>query len=128
MLEIAEYLLKRKPGLRVFLDGRPFSRAYQRESVGAAAARIGTPLAVIECVGKETTALGRIRRDLESGSHLAANRTAELYFDKKRDFEREPLTELRLTVNSDQELEASINEAEKYLKSLEGVPVPERSN
>ena len=128
MLETAEYVLQRKPTLRVFLDGRPFSRAYQRESVRASAARINSPLAVIECVANESTALGRIRRDLESRSHLAANRTAELYFEKKRDFEREPLTEPRLTISSDQELESSIHEAEKYLESLELHPVPQGSN
>ena len=75
-----------QPKLRVFLDGRPFSRAYQRESVHQAAKKIGTPLAVVECVASTETALARIRRDLESGSHLAANRTPELYHDKRRDF------------------------------------------
>ena len=119
MLGAAEYLLKRKPKLRVFLDGRPFSRQYQREDVRSAATRFDTPLAVIECVASETTALARIRQDFESGSHLAANRTVELYFEKKRDFEREPLSGARLTISSDQELEESIAQAEKYLESLE---------
>jgi|SRR5579859_425181 len=115
MLETAEYLLRRQPELRVFLDGRPFSREYQRERVRATANRIGTPLAVLECVATEERALDRIRRDLESGSHLAANRTIELYRDKKRDFEREPLTGGRLTVSSDEELEKSVGRAQEYL-------------
>ncbi|HVH87503.1 MAG TPA: ATP-binding protein [Terriglobales bacterium] len=118
MLETASYLLKRKPELRVFLDGRPFSREYQRHRVRIAASEIGTQLAIIECIAKEEIALARIRRDLESGSHLAANRTAELYFMKKRDFEREPLTEPRLTLSSDQELEKSLEEAERYLQGI----------
>jgi len=120
MVETAGYLLKRKPELRVFLDGRPFSRKYQRESVRAAAARIGTPLAVIECIAKQETALERIRRDLEAEKHLAANRTEELYFVKKQDFEREPLTESRLTLDSDGSLEQSIEQAQQYLLRISG--------
>ena len=120
MLETAGYLLQRKPELRVFLDGRPFSRKYQRERVQAAACRIGTPLAVIECIARQETALERICRDLQSGVHLAANRTEELYFVKKRDFEREPLTESRLTVDSDRSLEQSIELAQQYLLQISG--------
>ena len=119
MLESAEYLLKRQPKLRVFLDGRPFSRQYQRQSVHAAAEAIGTPLAVIECVASGTTALTRIRRDVESGIHLAANRTVELYLNKKQDFEREPLTGARVTISSDQDLEKSITQAQNYLIDIE---------
>lgn len=119
MLETAEYVLRRHPELRVFLDGRPFSREYQRERVRAAANRIGTPLAVIECVATEERALDRIRRDLEAGSHLAANRTVELYRDKQQDFEREPLRGERLTVSSDEELEISILRAQGYLCHVE---------
>lgn len=128
MLDTAEYLLRKKPTLRVFLDGRPFSREYQRQSVRAAAERIGTPLAVVEAVANEAIALARIRRDLESGGHLAANRTEKLYLEKKRDFEREPIKGPRVTISSDQELELSISQAEKYLKSVETVPIPQRSN
>src|SRR5215469_764118 len=72
MLLTAEYLLRRQPKLRVFLDGRPFSREYQRERVLNAADRMRTPLAVIECVADNDTALARIGSDLESGMHLAA--------------------------------------------------------
>jgi len=127
MLEAAEYLLRRKPRLRVFLDGRPFSRQYQRESVRAAAERIGTALAVIECVASDEIALQRIRRDIESGNHLAANRTPELYLEKKRNFDREPLSGSRVTISSDVDLEQSLAEAEKYLESLEAHPVPQAS-
>src|SRR5215469_2733036 len=124
MLVTAEYLLKHHPELRVFLDGRPFSREYQRESVQKTAQRIRAAFAVIECVAADETALARIRRDLESGTHLAANRTEQLYFEKKRDFEREPLKGSRLTLSSDQELEKSITEAEAYLKDIQERFVP----
>ncbi|HKT25380.1 MAG TPA: AAA family ATPase [Terriglobales bacterium] len=119
MLQTAAYLLKRQPGLRVFLDGRPFSREYQRERVHRAASQIGTKLAVIECLADEETALARIRRDLESRSHLAANRTVDLYYVKRQDFEREPVRGTRLTLSSDQDLENCIAEAERYLRKVE---------
>jgi predicted kinase len=119
MLETAEYLLNRHPELRVFLDGRPFSREYKRERVRRSAERLAAPFAVIECVAREATALDRLHRDLNSGAHLAANRNAELYFVKKQDFEREPLVCSRLTISSDQELEKSVAMAEKYLSGLE---------
>ena len=124
MMLTAEYLLRRQPKLRVFLDGRPFSREYQRERVRKAAHRMRTPLAVIECVADNDTALARIRSDLESGIHLAANRTEQLYFEKKRDFEREPLKGPRLTVTSDRALEKSVIEAEAYLKQIQQRFVP----
>src|SRR5207248_98366 len=74
---------------------------------------------VIECVASGTTALTRIRRDVESGIHLAANRTVELYLNKKQDFEREPLTGARVTISSDQDLEKSITQARDYLIDIE---------
>src|SRR5579864_3724084 len=57
MLETAAYLLKHQPELRVFLDGRPFSREYQRERVRMTAVKIGVKLAVILCKAREETAL-----------------------------------------------------------------------
>ena len=119
MLETSAYLLRRKPKFRVFLDGRPFSREYQRERVRSVVSQIGTKFAVIECVASEETALTRIRRDLESGAHLAANRTVELYYVKRQDFEREPVKETRLTISSDQPLEMSIAEADRYLRTIQ---------
>jgi adenylylsulfate kinase len=119
MMQTAEYLLKRQPRLRVFLDGRPFSREYQRELVRACAEGVGTRLAVIECVASEATAIGRIERGLASGSHLAANRTVELYFAKKNDFEREPVSEPKLVISTDNSLEKCISEAQEFLKSVE---------
>jgi len=119
MLEVAEYLLKRHPDLRVFLDGRPFSREYQRERVRRSAQRLATPFAILECIAPEATALDRIRRDLNSGGHPAANRNAELYFVKKQGFERETLVCSRLTITCDQTLEKSLEMAQEYLSGLE---------
>jgi adenylylsulfate kinase len=124
MMQTAEYLLKRQPTLRVFLDGRPFSREYQRERVQASAERAGIPLAVIECVAGEQIAISRIEQDLASGSHLAANRTVELYLAKKRDFDREPVSHPKLVINSDGEVEECIKQTEAFLRSIGPQPIP----
>lgn len=116
MLQTAEYLLARNPGLRIFLDGRPFSRGYQREQVKAAAARVGTPLAIIECICSDATALGRLQAHRESAAHLAANRSAEMYLELKAHFE--PLTEPRLTVNTDHPLAECVRRAAAYLDRI----------
>lgn len=116
MLQAAEYLLSCHPRVRVFLDGRPFSRAYQRRQVGQAAARIGTPLAIIECVCAEATALGRLHADSERGAHPAANRGPSLYATVKAEFE--PLSEPRLTVDTGQSLTECVKQGEAYLQQV----------
>ncbi len=50
MLDAAAYLLARHPGLRVFLDGRTFSRAYQIQNAIARAEQLPTPWRILMCV------------------------------------------------------------------------------
>ena len=118
MLQAAEYLLLRDPRLWVFLDGRPFLRAYQRLQVEETAARISAPLAIIECVCAEATALGRLDADNASGVHPAANRGPSLYARVKAEFE--PLTEPRFTVDTGQSLTECVKQAESYLRQVTG--------
>ena len=120
MMETAEFLLSRKPDLRIFLDGRPFSRRYQRRQVAATAARLHAPLATIECVCAEDIALARLRRDNETGVHVAANRTPGLYARVKADFE--PFDEPRLTVNTRQPLAECVRQAKAYLELISAEP------
>jgi len=116
MLATAEYLLSRSPRLRIFLDGRPFSHRYQREQVEAAATRLRTPLAIIECFCSDSTALARLQRDDQTGTHPAANRNPNLYAQLKSEFE--PLTEPRLTLDTDQPLAECVRQAEAYLQRI----------
>ncbi|HKW65868.1 MAG TPA: ATP-binding protein [Terriglobales bacterium] len=116
MLAAAEYLLSRSPKLRIFLDGRPFSRRYQRAQVEAAATRLRTPLAIIECVCSDPTALVRLQRDHRTRAHPAANRNRDLYAQLKNEFE--PLTEPRLTVETDQPLPECVRQAEAYVERI----------
>lgn len=120
MLQTAEFLLSRKPDQRIFLDGRPFSRRYQRRQVADTAARVHTPVAIIECFCAEDIALSRLRRDHETGVHVAANRNPSLYARLKADFE--PFDEPRLTLNTGQPLAECVRQAKAYLELIAAEP------
>ena len=113
MFETAAYLLARHPNLRVFLDGRTFSRAYQLQNALTAASRLSTSCRIIECVCDEETA--RLRLERTRASHRAQNRTYELY--KKLQAEFDPIPAPKLVVNSDSPLEDCIAAALVYLAS-----------
>jgi len=112
MLEAAAYLLGRHNALRVFLDGRTFSRRYQLEGVIEAARAIDTGFRVIECVCSEQTA----RRRLEGAraSHPARNRSYELYQSLQAQFE--PIAEPKLVIDTDAPLEECIARARAYVE------------
>src|SRR5579872_965017 len=116
MLATAEYLLSCSPRLRIFLDGRPFSRRYQRDQVAAAATRLRTPLAIIECVCSDSIALARLQRDDQTGAHPAANRNATLYAQLKNEFE--PFAEPRLILDTERPLAECVRQAEAYLQRI----------
>src|SRR5262245_12555886 len=63
----------------VVLDGRTYSRRDQVDELRALAARLGTPLALIECTSAPDVARARLERDAASGSHPAGNRSFELH-------------------------------------------------
>lgn len=114
MLQVAGYLLSRNPSLRVFLDGRPFSRRYQRRQVESAAARLRTPLAIIECVCGDAAALARLQSDAAAGVHPAADRDAALYARVKTAFEA--FEEPRLTLDTSRPLAECLRQADTYLE------------
>jgi predicted kinase len=63
----------------VIVDGRTFSRRYQLDELREVALRCGARLAVIECVCAPAVARVRLELDAQSGAHVAANRSFELY-------------------------------------------------
>src|SRR5258708_1648283 len=77
MLETAGYLLARNPGLRIFLDGRSFSRRYQIENVLAAAAFLQQPWHILECVCSNETARRRLAAYAPGGMHPAGDRDCQ---------------------------------------------------
>jgi predicted kinase len=112
MLRTAEYLLTRHPRLVVFLDGRTFSRTYQIQRVIDAAEKLGTPWRIIECMCPEEVA----RRRIEHGKkHPAKNRTVELYFKIRDEFEAIVLP--KLVVDTSGEMKAYLAAAREFLTS-----------
>ena len=111
MLETAEYLIKRHPGLHVLLDGRTLSRRYQVDQIIETACGMNTPWRIIECVCSEETARQRIENQL---SHPARNRTYELY--KRIQAHFEPIGFPKLVVNTDGPLERCVAAARAYVE------------
>ena len=63
----------------VVLDGRTYSRAEQVHELRALAARLGAPLALLECTAASASVRARLEHDARQGAHPAANRSFELH-------------------------------------------------
>jgi adenylylsulfate kinase len=113
MLDTAAYLLTRHPDLRVFLDGRTFSRAYQIHTAIARADLLSTPWRMILCICSDATA--RQRLDPAHTTHPAQNRNFDLY--RKLQSEFDPIPPPHLTIDTDQSLDACVTAAQTYLRS-----------
>ena len=113
MLKTAAYLLAKEAGLHVLLDGRTFSRRYQREGVIEFCRQAGAPWAMLECVCAERTALARLAEAVAQNSHPAANRTPGLYRQLREAWE--PIEPPKLVIDTDLNLESCIDRALRYL-------------
>jgi predicted kinase len=109
MLMTAEYLLKKDPGRRVFLDGRTFSRRYQIDRVIERAGEMGQPWRILECVCSEETARARLAAQIQSGEHEARNRDFKLYLNVKARFE--PITLAKTVIDTDRAFEECVRTA-----------------
>jgi predicted kinase len=107
MLETARYLLQRNPKRIVFLDGRPFSRRYQIETVVNTASSIHQPWRILECVCSEDIAKDRL--DKQAVGHPAANRNFQLYVEVRSRFET--ITLPKTVIDTDNPLETCIKQA-----------------
>jgi len=115
MLQTAAYLLSKHAELHVLLDGRTFSRRYQRDRVIEFSSQAGTTWATLECVCSEASALRRIAEAVAANSHLAANRTPELYREIRKAWE--PIDHPKLVIDTDQNLETCVDRAARYLSA-----------
>lgn len=113
MLQTAAYLLSKHPEQHILLDGRTFSRRYQRDRVIEFCSQAGTASAILECVCSEASALGRIAEAVAANSHLAANRTPELYREIRKAWE--PIDQPKLVIDTDESLESCVDRALRYL-------------
>jgi predicted kinase len=116
MLQTAGYLLARDRSVPVLLDGRTLSRRYQRERVIEFCSQSRTAWAMLECVCDERTALRRLREAVERGTHPAANRTPELYYDIRKAWE--PIEGPKLVVDTDASIERCTAQALDYVRAV----------
>jgi predicted kinase len=90
----------------VVLDGRTYSRREQVDELRALAARLGAPLALIECVTAPAVARERLERDRAAGAHPAADRGPELH--DRLLATAEPITGPKLVLATDEQAPAAL--------------------
>jgi len=122
MLQTAAYLLAQDAELHFLLDGRTFSRRYQRERVIEFCSQVGTTWATLECVCAEQAALGRLAEAVAANTHLAANRTPELYHEIRKAWE--PIDHPKLVIDTDANLDSCVDRALRYLTNRTGDVTP----
>ena len=112
--EAAAYILKAHPKRPVLLDGRTFRKPGQLDAPRKLVESLGVPLRVIECVCADEVARARIAGDHAAGTHLAGNRTPDLYDRAKA--AAVPLEVERLTLDTGAlNLEECLRRAVEYL-------------
>jgi len=115
MQRTAAWLLAKEPRLVVLLDGRTFSRQYQRERAIRFCGEIGAEWRMIECVCAEETAVRRLAESERRHDHPAANRTPALYYQVRKDWEG--IEEPRLVVDTDVPVETCLEQVLHWLRS-----------
>jgi len=105
MLQTARYLLGKNSSLYVLLDGRTFSRRYQRERVFEFCSQLGTTCTILECICSEQTALARLERaDLER---------THPYHHIRRAWE--PIEYPKLVIDTEASLDSCVERTMQYL-------------
>ena len=116
LYQVAGYMLRKDPARHVIVDGRPFGRQRQRESLFQAARRIDTRLCLIECVCSAESASRRLQESVANAEHPAANRDLALYRRLKTNWE--PFTEERLVLDTDAlDMNECVHAAMHYINS-----------
>lgn len=116
MLQSAAFLIEHGCPA-VVLDGRTLSRAYQREAIREAAARLKRPLHIVECICPDDIAIARIESDR---THPAVNRNAELYWAVKAKLE--PIPQPKIVADTTQPLSITLAQT---IAALASGPVAE---
>jgi len=116
MLQTAAYLLGRNLSPYVVLDGRTFSRRYQREQVLEFCSQLQAGWAILECVCSEQTALARLEKAAAEKTHSATNRTPDLYHQVQKAWE--PIDHPKLVIDTEATLDSCVGRAAQYLAQL----------
>lgn len=110
MLKVAGWIIRRDPKRIVIIDGRPFTKKYQRDVVINFSEWIKTRWRIVECRCAEETARSRIEN---AKGHPAADRDFELYQRVRGEWEE--ITRPKLVVATEQPLEDCVREVLAYL-------------
>ena len=113
LLEAASYILRRNPSRFVFVDGRPFSRAYQIEQVLEVATDLKQEWRILECRCSDETARKRLSEQNTTGEHPAANRDYKLYVKVKNLFEEIRMT--KVVIDTDRPVDVCVQRSLKAL-------------
>src|SRR5580692_236615 len=116
MLQTAAYLLGRNLSPYVVLDGRTFSRRYQREQVLEFCSQLQAGWAILECACSEQTALARLEKAAAERIHPATNRTPDLYHQVQKAWE--PIDHPKLVIDTEASLDSCVDRAAQYLAQL----------
>ena len=116
MLQTARYLLGKNSSLYVLLDGRTFSRRYQRERVFEFCSQLEVNWTILECICSEQTALARLEKAVFERVHPAVNRTPDLYQSIRKTWE--PIDSPKLVIDTDASLDSCVERATQYLSRL----------
>jgi predicted kinase len=96
LLQVANFYVQKDPARHIILDGRPFSKERQVNSVVNYAQAHAWELRFIYCTCSDEIAQARLEHDLTVGGHLAANRNYDMYLKVKAQSEPLKVTHLRL--------------------------------
>ena len=114
MLQLAGYYFEQEPQRTLIFDGRPYVRRYQVEQVTRMMYEIGQNVKLIACTCSDETARMRLEQAAASGTHLAANRSFELY--QRLQVSQEPYGLAHLVVNTDKDLGECVRECFQYIQ------------
>lgn len=107
MLQTAAYLFSKDSSRVIFLDGRPFSKAYQIDRVKRFAVSQKQSWQILECVCSEASARQRLQAQAATDEHPAANRDFALYLEIKDAFEA--IAAPKAVINTDEPIEACVD-------------------
>lgn len=113
MLQVANFYVQKDPGRHIILDGRPFSKESQVNTLVDFGQAHGWDVRFIHCVCSDDSARFRLERAASSGEHLAANRDFNLYLRLKSQFE--PLKVPHLNVDTEKPVEVCMMHCLGYL-------------
>jgi predicted kinase len=114
MLQIAEYLFRRDREMKVFLDGRTFSRMYQIENVVNASSAMHQSWRILECVCNDEVVKCRLQEQAAQERHPARNRNFELYREVKARYEA--ITLPKTVIDTNEEVAVCLDRALAVLR------------